>query len=59
MRKYMEQFCATQELLSGQGLPNFLADKLESFPELISNEVSESLPDIVWICSRVFELGDL
>ena len=43
----------------GQGLPQFLVAKLESFPKLISNEVSDCIPNIQWICSHVFELGDL
>ena len=54
-----QQFCAIQELLSGQGLHHFSVDKLESFPQLISNEVFECIPNILWICSHVFELGHL
>ena len=42
MPNYTEQFCAIYEFLSLQGLPNFLVDKLESFRQLISNEVSDS-----------------
>ena len=59
MRNYREQFCAIQELLSGQGLPHFLLDILEIFPQLISNEFSDCIPNILWICSHVFELADL
>ena len=33
--------------------------KLENFPQLISNEVSDCIPNILQICSHVFELGDL
>ena len=36
-----------------------LVDKLESFPQLVSNEVFHCIPNIKWICSHVFELGDL
>ena len=43
----------------GQGLPHFMVDKLGTFPQLISNEVSDCTPNIWWICSHVFELGDL
>ena len=39
--------------------PYFLVEKLESFPQLISNEVCDCIPNIQWICSHVFELGDL
>ena len=34
------------ELLSGQGLPHFSVDKLESSLQLISNEVSDCMPNI-------------
>ena len=54
-----KQFCGIQQLLSGQGLPHFLVAKLETFPQLISNEVSDCIPNIYWICSHIFELGDL
>ena len=44
----------------GPRTPPFLVDKLESFPQLlISNEVSDSIRNIQWICSHVFELVDL
>ena len=31
---------------SGQGLPHFLIAKLESFPQLLSNEISDCIPNI-------------
>ena len=40
------QFCDIQEMLSGQEHPHFLVAKLESFPQLISNEVSDCIPNI-------------
>ena len=58
MRNY-KQFCALQEPLSGQGLPYFSVFKPETFLQLISNEVSDCVPNILWICFQVFELDDL
>ena len=40
------QFCGILEPYSGQELPQFLVVKLESFPQLISNEVSDCIPNI-------------
>ena len=59
MRNYREQFCALQELFSGQGLHHSSADKLEIFRQLISNDQFDCIPDILWLCSHVFELRDL
>ena len=59
MRNYRLQFCAIQELLSGQGLSHFLAQKVETFLQIISNEVSDYIPNVLWICFQIFELGDL
>ena len=56
MRNYRHQFCAILELLSEQGLPHFSVDKLESFLQLISNEICNCIPNILWICFQVFEL---
>ena len=58
MRNYREQFYAIQEMLWGQGLSHSSADKLETFPQLISYEISDFVPNILWICSHVFELGE-
>ena len=38
--------CAIQELFSGKRLPIFLVDKLESFRELISTELSDCILNI-------------
>ena len=50
-------------LLSGAAFgprtPHFSVYKPESFPQLISNEVSHRIPNILWICSQVLELGGL
>ena len=51
--------CATPDLFSGKGLLLFLVAKLKSYPQLISNEVSDCILNIQWICSQVFELRDL
>ena len=38
----------------GPRTPHFLVDKLETFPQLISNKVSDCIPNIQWICSHIF-----
>ena len=43
----------------GPKTPPFLVDKLESFLQVISNEVSDCIPNIESICSHVFEFGGL
>ena len=43
----------------GPRTPPFFVDKLESFPQLTSNEVSDCTPNFWRICSHIFELGDL
>ena len=43
----------------GPRTPHFLVAKLEIFPQLISDEVSDCIPITYWICSHVFELVDL
>ena len=43
-------------LLSDQELPHFSVDKLGIFPQLINNEVSHYIPNILWIRLGVFEL---
>ena len=55
---YSRVFCAIQELLSGQELPHFSADKLENFLQLLSNDVSDCIPNILWIYFPVLELWD-
>ena len=43
----------------GSRIPQFVAAKLEIFPQLISNEVRDCIPNIYWIYCHVFELRDL
>ena len=38
---------------------NFLDDKLKSFPQLISNEVSDCVPNFLWLRSKVSRLWEL
>ena len=45
--------------VSGQELLHFSVDKLETFLKLISIEVSDHIPNILWICFPVFALWDL
>ena len=40
--------------VSGQELLHFSVDKLETFLKLISIEVSDHIPNILWICFPVF-----
>ena len=42
-----------------RGTPPFLVATLEIFPQLNSNEFSDCIPNIEWIWSHVFQLGDL
>ena len=56
MRNYSGNFI--QELLSGQGLTQFSVDQLESFLQLIKNEVFDYISNILWICFQVFQFGD-
>ena len=52
-------------MVPSSGLPGFIVcppfsvDKLENFLLLISNEVCDWIPNILWIYFQVFELGDL
>ena len=53
-----EILCYSRVVL-GSKTPLFLVDKLESILQLISNEVSDCIQNILWIFSQLFELGDL
>ena len=53
------EFLCYSRAAFGPMTPPFLVDKLESFLQLISNEVSDCIPNIEPICSHVFELGGL
>ena len=47
------------ELLSGQELCHFFDDKLKTFLQLISNEVSGWVPSFLWLHSKVSRLKGL
>ena len=49
-----DQIIAIQKLLLWQELLHSLIDKLETFPELISNEVSVCISHNLWICFHVY-----
>ena len=55
----MEELCTIQELLSGQGLSQFSLDKIKTFPQLIIHEFFDCIPNILWMRSHVYKLGDL
>ena len=54
-----QQIYAFQLLLFCYKLSQFLGDKLESFPQFFSNEVSNSVPFFLWVPPRVSRLWAL
>ena len=42
-----------------QDFPKVWIDKLETYPQVISNEIFDRIPNILWICFHVSELEDL
>ena len=54
-----QQICALQLLLFWYKLHQFLVEKLESFPQFFSNEVSDSVAFFLWIPPRISKLWGL